>query len=144
MPSVRDILARKGTEVVTAAPDITVLDAAKLMNTRTIGALAIVEEEQLVGIFTERDIMRRVVAESRDPATTTVREVMTTRPLTTTVEATTEECGALMTAQRIRHLPVAGPNGLAGMVTIGDLLAFQLAEQAVTIAQLNSYVYDVR
>jgi CBS domain-containing protein len=84
------------------------------------------------------------VVEGRDPATTPVRDVMTSRLTTAGLETTTDVCGALMTSQRIRHLPVLGPTGLAGIVTIGDLLAFQLAEQAVTIAQLNSYVYDVR
>jgi IMP dehydrogenase len=69
---------------------------------------------------------------------------MTAAPLTATVETSVDECGALMTARRIRHLPVLGPAGLVGIVTIGDLLAFQLADQAATIAQLNSYVYDVR
>jgi CBS domain-containing protein len=144
MATVREILARKGPEVVTAAPEGTVLEAAQLMNARGIGALPVMEEGSLVGIFTERDLMRRVVAEGLDPRSTSVRQVMTAAPLTATVETSVDECGALMTARRIRHLPVLGPAGLVGIVTIGDLLAFQLADQAATIAQLNSYVYDVR
>jgi CBS domain-containing protein len=144
MITVREILARKGPNVVTATPEITVLEAAQLMNARGIGALPVMENGGLVGIFTERDLMRRVVAEGLDPQSTRVRQVMTGEPLTATPETSVDECGALMTARRIRHLPVMGPAGLAGIVTIGDLLAFQVAEQAVTIAQLNSYVYDVR
>lgn len=144
MATVREILARKGTEVVTAAPDTPVLEAAQLMNARGIGAVPVMAEDRLVGIFTERDLMRRVVAEGRDPRTTLIREVMTPEPLTATPETTVDDCGALMTARRIRHLPVLSPGGLSGIVTIGDLLAFQIAEQANTIAQLNSYVYDVR
>lgn len=144
MATVREILARKGTEVVTAAPDTPVLEAAQLMNARGIGAVPVMAEDRLVGIFTERDLMRRVVAEGRDPRTTLIREVMTPEPLTATPETTVDDCGALMTARRIRHLPVLSPGGLSGIVTIGDLLAFQIAEQASTIAQLNSYVYDVR
>lgn len=144
MATVRDILARKGTEVVTALPDQTVLEAAKLMNSRGIGAVVVTEHGELRGIFTERDVLRRVVAEAREPASTTLREVMTTALVTTAAEMTVEECAELMTRRRIRHLPVLRSGLLAGVVTIGDLLAHQLSEQATTIAHLNSYVYDNR
>lgn len=144
MATVREILARKGSEVLTVAPDSTVLEAAQLMNARGIGAVPVTEAGALVGIFTERDLMRRVVAETRPPESTSIREVMTPDPLTARPETTVEDCGALMTARRIRHLPVLGPSGLIGIITIGDLLAFQVSEQAATIAHLNSYVYDVR
>ncbi len=144
MATVREILARKGTEVVTAQPEQTVLDAARLMNTRGIGAVVVTEHGELCGIFTERDMLRRVVAEARAPSTTTIREVMTTSLVTTTAEMTVDECAELMTRRRIRHLPVMRSGQLSGVVTIGDLLAYQLAEQATTIAHLNSYVYDNR
>jgi CBS domain-containing protein len=144
MPTVREIIARKGPTVVTVTPDSTVLEAAQLMNARGIGAVLVMEGRELQGIFTERDVMRRVVAEQRDPATTLVREVMTTALVTTHADAPMTECAALMTNRRIRHLPVMGPEGLSGVITTGDLMAFQVAEQAVTIAQLNSYVYDTR
>ena len=144
MPTVRDILARKGTLVVTTTADVTVLEAARLMNQRGIGAVVVMERDALHGIFTERDLMVRVVAERRDPSSTTVGEVMTRRLVTARAETTVEECATLMTQHRIRHLPVLGPTGLAGVVTIGDLLAYQLAEQEMTISQLNSYLYDVR
>jgi len=144
MATVREILARKGSEVLTVAPESTVLEAAQLMNTRGIGAVPVTEAGVLVGIFTERDLMRRVVAETLPPESTSIRQVMTPDPLTARPETTVEDCGALMTARRIRHLPVLGPSGLIGIITIGDLLAFQVSEQAATIAHLNSYVYDVR
>lgn len=144
MPSVRDILACKGTLVVSATPDATVLDAARLMNQRGIGAVVVLEGAELRGIFTERDLMVRVVAERRDPVTTTVGDVMSRRLVTARVETTVEECATLMTQHRIRHLPVLSEHGLTGVVTIGDLLANQLAEQEMTIAQLNSYLYDTR
>ena len=144
MPTVRDILARKGTLVVTTTADVTVLEAARLMNQRGIGAVVVMERDALHGIFTERDLMVRVVAERRDPSGTTVGEVMSRRLVTARAETTVEECATLMTQHRIRHLPVLGPTGLAGVVTIGDLLAYQLAEQEMTISQLNSYLYDVR
>jgi CBS domain-containing protein len=144
MPAVRDILARKGAETVTVAPTITVLEAAQIMNARGIGAVIVVAEGELAGIFTERDVMRRVVAEQRDPARTLVGDVMTRHLVTTRAEITVEECASQMTTRRIRHLPVMDDTGLAGVITIGDLMAWQVAEQAVTIAQLNSFVYDNR
>lgn len=144
MSNVRNLLSRKGSTIVTATPGQTVLDAAQLMNARGIGALLVTEGGRLTGIFTERDVMRRVVAEQRDPARTTVFDVMTTRLVTTRPEMPIEECAAMMTSQRIRHLPVLENEILVGIVTIGDIMAYQVAEQASTIAQLNSYVYDVR
>jgi CBS domain-containing protein len=142
--TVRDILARKGPAVVTIGPESSVLEAAQLMNARGIGAVLVVENGELAGIFTERDVMRRVVAEERSAASTRVRDVMTTSLVTTRVDAPMDECASLMTTRRIRHLPVIGPDGLLGVITIGDLMAYQVADQAVTIAQLNSYVYDNR
>lgn len=144
MATVREILARKGAGVVTAAPEMTVLEAAQLMNGKGIGAVLVMEGDEIRGIFTERDVMRRVVSERRDPATTTVREVMTAGPVATATETTIDECAEIMTRRRIRHLPVVSAGKLTGIVTIGDLLAWQLAEQATTIAHLNSYVYDNR
>jgi len=144
MATVRDILNRKGAAVIAVPPATTVLDAAQLMNDRGIGAVLVTEGSALAGIFTERDVMRRVVATRRDPATTPVSEVMSTSLVTTTATATVEECASLMTGRRIRHLPVLDGETLAGVVTIGDLMAFQVDEQASTIAQLSSYVYDNR
>lgn len=144
MPAVRDILARKGTLVVTAAPETTVLEAARLMNQRGIGAVVVMEGASLRGIFTERDLMVRVVAEQKDPSATLVGEVMSRRLVTARAETKIDECAALMTQQRIRHLPVLSGDTLAGVITIGDLLAFRLDEQEMTITQLNSYLYDVR
>lgn len=144
MPAVRDILARKGTLVVTATPDTTVLEAARLMNQRGIGAVVVMEGASLRGIFTERDLMVRVVAEQKDPSATLVGDVMSRRLVTARAETKIDECAALMTQQRIRHLPVLAGDDLAGVITIGDLLAFRLDEQEMTITQLNSYLYDVR
>lgn len=144
MATVRDILARKGSEVVTARPEQTVLEAAQLMNNRGIGAVVVTEQEEIRGIFTERDVLRRIVAEAREPAATRLKDVMTTSLVTTTTEMTVDECAELMTRRRIRHLPVVRNGRLAGVVTIGDLLAYQLSEQATTIAHLNSYVYENR
>jgi len=144
MAIVRDILSKKGRDVVTLTGAATVLDASQLMTERGIGAVLVVDDGALAGIFTERDVLRRVVAERRDPATTPLREVMTGSVLTCTPQTTFEECRAVMTARRIRHLPVIGADGLCGIVSIGDVLAFQMDEQQATIQQLNSYVFDLR
>lgn len=144
MATVREILARKGNAVVTAEAGQTVLEAARIMNGHGIGAVVVTEQGEMCGIFTERDMLRRVVAETRDPKATRLAEVMTPSVVTTVDQTTAEECAELMTVRRIRHLPVMADGHLAGIVTIGDLLAWQLQEQATTITQLNGFIYDNR
>jgi len=144
MATLRDILARKGTEVISVRPADTVLHAANLMNEKAIGGLLVLEGPEPVGIFTERDVLRRIVAPGRNPAETLVGEVMTAPVTVAGPELSTDECAALMTERRIRHLPVRDGNGLAGVVTIGDILAYQVREQQATIAQMTNYLYDVR
>ena len=145
MAAVKDVLARKGRSVVTVSGDTTVLDASIEMTERGIGAVLIVDEAGAVaGIFTERDVLRRVVAERRDPAATRLRDVMSTAVITCSPGTTLEECGAVMTARRIRHLPVIGDGALVGVLSSGDVLAYRADEQQTTIEQLQSYVFDLR
>ena len=144
MAAVRDLLARKSGEIITVPGATTVLDASILMVERGIGGVMVIESGRLAGIFTERDVLRRVVAVQRDPATTLVTDVMTTPVLTVTPDTTCEECRALMTERRIRHLPVIGPAGLIGLISSGDVLAFEVADRQATIQHLESYVYYVR
>jgi CBS domain-containing protein len=144
MATVRDLLARKSGEVISIAPSDTVLTAAQVMNQHSIGGLVVMDEGTLVGVFTERDILRRVVVAGRSPADTPIREVMTSPVITCLPETSIEECAAILSGKRIRHLPVTDARGLVGLVTSGDLLAFQVAEQTATIQYLNSYMFDVR
>jgi CBS domain-containing protein len=144
MASVRDLLARKHGELVTVTGATTVLDASTLMVGRGVGGVMVVEDGTLLGIFTERDVLRRVVAVQLDPSTTLVRDVMTSPVITVLPETPLEECRALMSDRRIRHLPVLGPSGLVGLVSSGDVLALEVAERQATIQQLESYVYYVR
>jgi CBS domain-containing protein len=144
MATVKDILGKKGRNVVTIVPDDSVLTAAKLMNQKGIGGVVVVEDGEVVGVFTERDVLRRVVAERRDPAKTLISEVMTSPVFTCRLEAGLDECRALVTEKRVRHLPVVDADGLCGIVTSGDLLAFRAEEQADTIEYLNSYMFDIR
>ena len=144
MAAVRDLLARKSGEIVTVSGTTTVLDASILMVERGIGGVMVTEAGRLTGIFTERDVLRRVVAVQRDPASTAVADVMTTPVLTVTPDTPCEECRALMSERRIRHLPVIGPTGLIGLISAGDVLAFEVADRQATIQHLESYVYYVR
>jgi CBS domain-containing protein len=144
MPTVRSILDRKGREVVTTVTTEKVVNAARLMNDRGIGGLVVMNGAKPVGIFTERDVMRRVVAEARDPATTTIGEVMSSPIAHCTPDATLDQCRALMSERRIRHLPVVEHDMLYGIITSGDILAHQIAEQQDTIQYLNAYVTEQR
>jgi len=145
MPVVRDLLARKGTDVVSIQPTASVLEAARLMNDRGVGGVVVVDEANaLLGIFTERDILRRVVAAGLPPETTKVADVFTSDIVTCTPDMNVEEIGSIMSTRRVRHLPVVDVGGLHGVVTIGDLLAHRLSDQETTIQHLNSYVFDMR
>jgi len=144
MSTVRDLLVRKGTAVVAVPPTATVLDAAHVMNDKGIGGVVVLDDHKLVGIFTERDIMRRVVAANRDPSKTLVSDVMTTECLTILPDVQIAVCRAMMSTRRIRHLPVVHDGGLVGMITSGDVLAFEVAEAEAQIEQLEKYVFDTR
>jgi CBS domain-containing protein len=152
MPTVRDLLGRKrargalgaNNDVISASPDDTVLAAAQLMTARGIGGLIVKQGDELVGIFTERDILRRVVNEQRPPASTLVRDVMTAPVLTVRPETLVKDCRALFTERRIRHLPVVGPDGVCGVVTSGDVIAFEADEARTAVEHLESYVYHSR
>jgi CBS domain-containing protein len=144
MATVGDILRIKGTEVLSVGPEATVLDAAQRMNEHGAGSVLVTEGGALLGIFTERDVLRRVVAASRDPAVTPVRDVMTTKLVTCEPGTDTDTCAHVMSDGHIRHMPVLSGGRLAGLVTSGDLLAHQLRDQASTIQQLQGFIFDGR
>jgi CBS domain-containing protein len=144
VPTVNEILEQKGSGVIALSPTDSVLTAAEVMNEKDIGGVAVIADGRLVGIFTERDVLKRVVARQLDPASTPLADVMTTPVLCCAPGATVDECAALMTARHVRHLPIGGPDGLTGMITIRDLLAYQVRDQQATIQFMQSYIYDVR
>jgi CBS domain-containing protein len=141
MATVHSILSRKGREVVTIDADQSVLSAANKMNERAIGGLVVIEDGRMIGIITERDIMRRVVASERNPSLTPVRDVMTAPVACCKPETTLLECRTVMTEKRIRHLPVVDDRGLRGIVTIGDLMAQEVGEHQATVEYLSSYIF---
>lgn len=145
MATVRDILAEKGSQIVSIGKDADVLQAAVLMNDHKIGALVVTDAGNVVGMFTERDVMRRVVVERRDPARTFVREVMTTDVVCCTPDTDLDEARGVFRNRRIRHLPVVTPEGrLLGLISIGDLNAYHADTQERTIHFLHAYLYDAR
>src|SRR6266699_735630 len=144
MPTVQDILARKGSDVISVKPGETVLKAAELMSERGIGGLVVTEGGRLVAIFTERDILRRMVAKRRDAAATKVAEVMTTPVTACGPDTSVDECAAMMTGKRIRHLPVVTDRDLVWVITIGDVLAFQVSEQQATNHYMHPYLFALR
>jgi CBS domain-containing protein len=142
MATVRDILARKGSGVLTTGRESTVLEAAILMNEHKVGALVVLEGGRIVGMFTERDVLRRVVGEVRDPAHTHVEEVMTTEVVCCRPETTLDEARGAMMNRRIRHLPVINDQDeMVGLVSIGDLNAHERTSHEQTIYLLEEYVY---
>ncbi len=145
MASVKDILQRKGGQVVTVSPETTVLEAARIMNQHRIGGLVVVDDKgQVVGVFTERDVLQRVIAQDRSPREVQVREVMTVKVACCRLSTTLEECQSVITSQRIRHLPVVEDGRLVGIVTSGDILAMERDVQQTTIEYLHDYLHGRR
>ncbi len=141
MSMVQDILTRKGGAVHSIGVTGSVLEAACRMNDLAIGGLVVVDGEHAVGMFTERDILRRVVAARLDPSVTKIREVMTAPIAVCRPSTSIAECRAVMTEKRIRHLPIVEGSQLLGIVTIGDLLAHEIGQHETTIEYLNSYIF---
>jgi CBS domain-containing protein len=142
MSAVQQILARKGSNVFTVSGNATVLEAAQLMNEHKIGALVVIEDGRVVGMFTERDVLRRVVGEQREPSTTRVGDVMTGEVVCCTLETTIEEARGAMKNRRVRHLPLVDDEGrLQGLISIGDLNAFATSDHEQTIYLLQEYIY---
>jgi len=140
MPTVQDILNQKGNQVASIGRDRTVLEAAQEMNKRRIGSLVVLEGQHVKGIFTERDILVRVVSESRDPARTTVGQVMTTPVVCCNPETDLDECKSIVTGRRIRHIPVIAGSELVGIITSGDIMARESFERQTTIDSLCEYI----
>ncbi len=145
MANVSALLARKTGDVLKATPETTVLEAARMMNARGVGSVLVMVDNTLAGIFTERDLMRRVVASDLLPGSTRVGDVMTSSLVTCTPDASVVDCSAMMSQRHIRHLPVLGTNGtILGVITTGDLLAHELHEKESTIQHLESFVFEGR
>lgn len=140
MTSVAQLLKARSANVWTIAPKTSVFDALALMAKKDIGALPVVHEDKLVGMFSERDYARKVALQGRTSKTTTVSELMTSKVYYVRPDQTVEDCMALMTEKRIRHLPVLDGQKLVGIVTIGDLVKSIITAQEITIRSLQNYI----
>ena len=142
MHTVMQLLQAKGTEIYTIGSNATVFDALKLMAEKDVGALVVVDDDRLAGIISERDYARKVILHGKSSHDMAVREIMTAKVITVRPAQTVEECMALMTGKRFRHLPVTEGERLIGVLSIGDLVKDVITEQEQTIKQLESYIHS--
>jgi CBS domain-containing protein len=140
MQSMAQLLSAKGSRVWSISPDATVYEGLELMAEKNIGALLILDGGKAVGIMSERDYARKIILEGRSSRDTQIRSIMTTRLVSARPDATIEECMAIMTRERIRHLPVVDGEAVVGMVSIGDLVKATIDQQQFTIEQLERYI----
>lgn len=140
MKLVKHLLDTKGRYIISIPPEASVFDAIKLMADRSIGSLLVMQDEQLVGIVTERDYARKVIVKGRSSRSTPVADIMTTELVTTTADQTVNKCMGLMTDRRIRHLPVLEDAKVVGLISIGDIVQAVIADQQEEIAHLEQYI----
>jgi CBS domain-containing protein len=134
------VLKAKGGDVWSVGPETTVLEALEKMADKDIGALVVLDGDRLVGIVSERDYARKVILHGKRSSETQVREVMSPNVVTVTPEQSLQDCMALMTARRCRHLPVLDGKRLAGVISIGDVVKAIISDQAFMISQLENYI----
>jgi CBS domain-containing protein len=140
MRKVSNVLERKGNRVTIVPPEMTVIDALKLMAEQNIGSVVVMKEEKFAGIMTERDYSRKVILKGRHSSETKVGEIMTTDFPYVAMNDTVESCMQLMTSHRLRYLPVIEDEQLVGIISINDLVTETILTQAETINQLQSYI----
>jgi len=142
MESVSQLLQDKGGSVLSVTPGTSVFDALKLMAEKNVGALLVMEGGALRGIMSERDYARKVILLGKSSQDIAVRDIMSDKVVTVSPAQTVDECMALMTDRRIRHLPVVDNGRVTGVLSIGDLVKAVIAEQQQTIQQLESYIHS--
>ena len=140
MKLIQHLLEAKGGELISIQPDASVLDAIKLMAEKGIGSLVVTEGDSLTGIVTERDYARKVIIKGRSSNSTAISEIMTTDVVTASSDQTVQQCMAIMTKIKCRHLPVVDDGHLVGMISIGDLVQAIIADQQEEIEQLEHYI----
>jgi len=141
MKTVAQMLAQKTTGVISINQDAAVLDALKLLAEKDVGAVLVMDGSRLAGIFSERDYARKVALKGKATGDTRVREIMTQQVVCVTPAQTNEECMALMTQKRIRHLPVIDNERVLGVLSIGDMVKDTISEQQFIISQLEHYIH---
>jgi CBS domain-containing protein len=142
MPSVRDVLRAKGSSTIQSIkPEASVLDAIHQMNDQKIGAVLVMQDDQVVGIFTERDVLRRVIGVQKSPAETAVGSVMTEDVICVGPDTDLDEVSSIMKQRKVRHVPVCEDGKVHGMISIGDVNAVHASTQDAQIHFLSEYIY---
>ena len=142
MNRVSDIILRKGSAAISVKPDTTVFDALKIMAEKNIGSVTVMENDEYLGIVTERDYSRKVILKDKHSTSTLVSEIMTTDLPHVSPEDTIDHCMELMTSNNIRYLPVFKNNRLSGIISITDVVKETILAQQQTIYQLESYIHS--
>ena len=140
MTTIAQLLNAKGKQIWLVEPKATIFEALEIMSEKGIGALLVMEDGKLKGIFSERDYARKVILKGKSSKETPVGELMTKKVFYIDPQKTTNDCMAMMTAKRIRHVPVIEDNQVMGIVTIGDVVNQIISEQEVTINHLENYI----
>ena len=140
MTTIAQLLNNKGNQVWSVKPKATIFEALEIMSEKEIGALLVMEDGKLTGIFSERDYARKVILKGKSSKETQVGELMTKKVFYIDSQKTINDCMAMMTAKRIRHVPVIEDNQVMGIVTIGDVVNQIISEQEVTINHLENYI----
>lgn len=140
MKKISQLLKKKGDDIWSVQPTDSVFDAIRIMSEKSVGALLVMDGKSLVGILSERDYARRVILEGRSSRDTAVRDIMTPRVIHAVPSQTIREALAVMTEKRVRHLPVLDGSRVVGVVSIGDLVKEVIADQRITIEQLERYI----
>ena len=140
MTTIAQLLNTKGNQIWSVEPKATIFEALEIMSEKEIGALLVMEDGKLTGIFSERDYARKVILKGKSSKETQVGELMTKKVFYMDPQKTINDCMAMMTAKRIRHVPVIKDNQVMGIVTIGDVVNQIISEQEVTINHLENYI----
>ena len=140
MKLVKHLLDRKGRDIISVAADASVLDAITIMADKSIGSLLVMQDDELLGIETERDYARKVIVKGRSSKTTAVGEIMTAKVQTASMSDTVNACMSVMTEKRIRHLPVVEDGKVVGVISIGDLVQAIISDQQEEIQHLEQYI----
>jgi CBS domain-containing protein len=138
--TVGQVLRTKGHGFHAAGPETTAYDALEIMAEKNVGALLVVESGRLIGVFSERDYARKVILRGKSSKSTTVREIMSSPPISVSPGTSLRDCMVLMTNNRVRHLPVKEHDVLLGVVSIGDVVNTIISDQESTIAELEDYI----
>ena len=140
MSTVSEVISRKGSRVFTVDPHSTVFDAITQMVRHSVGALVVIQDDAVLGVLTERDYLRKIAVEGRTSRTTLVHEIMSSPVVAVSPAEDINQCMALMTEKRVRHLPVIEHGELVGVVSIGDIVKYKVVEQQGEIDRLFDYI----